>query len=672
MVMKAFCKRLYCLLLGLAAGGAVAAQPAVADSLRRLLATAPPDTNRVLTLIEMGYTLGATDAAAAQPYAVQALQLARRLRYTSGVAQAAYLLADVDMNLSRYAEAGAMLDSAEMLYQQLRRPDKLARVYNARGNWHYMQSNLHEAARFYSLAADAFRQVGDSVREIIPYQNMLSTLGELKQYQQVIKLSQRLLVRLQQRADTAQMAHVWHRLVLNWLALEAPDSARPYVRPLAAWLPRTQDATLVSEGYNIVGRYYDAITRYDSALYYYRQALQWAVRQHYQPAIFHLSIGATLLKMKQPADAYRHLRMADSLAAAAHTVDLQYRIQRQLALYYAQTGRYQQAYQAMEQYSLLNDSVLQTENREYASRLEAVYENSRKEQEILSLKAAELRSQLAIRQRNTWLLALLALGLAGAVLAWMRWRQLRLQKRLLLQTQQLQQAQIDRLEQERQYVSLQSMIRGQEAERNRIARDLHDGLGGLFSTIKMYFSSLGHQQPQLQQQPLFTQSVALTDQAAQELRRIAHNLMPEVLLKLGLVNAIEEFAAQVSHSGLLRISVQAYGMEQRLQQDTEIMLYRILQELLNNIMKHAGATRVLVQFNRHDEWLSVTVEDDGRGFDPQQAQQQSGGAGMGSIKSRVDYLHGRLNIDSREGLGTTVEMNFLLDAGKASAATFEA
>jgi two-component system NarL family sensor kinase len=226
--------------------------------------------------------------------------------------------------------------------------------------------------------------------------------------------------------------------------------------------------------------------------------------------------------------------------------------------------------------------------------------------------------------------------------------------------QRLQQEQIRFLERQQQLVSLQSMLNGQETERTRIAKDLHDGLGGLFSTVKMNFSVLQHENVALKSDPLFQKSYEMVDTASAELRRIAHNMMPEVLMKLGLIQAVQDMCVSVSSSKLLKVSLQAYGMNQRLNAATEIMLYRIIQELINNIIKHAQATQAIIQFNKDGNRLTVTVEDNGRGFNTQEVDAAKH-TGMETVKSRVNYLNGNINIDSQNGIGTTVLMEFLVN-----------
>jgi signal transduction histidine kinase len=213
---------------------------------------------------------------------------------------------------------------------------------------------------------------------------------------------------------------------------------------------------------------------------------------------------------------------------------------------------------------------------------------------------------------------------------------------------------------QQQVISLQSMINGQEAERTRIARDLHDGLGGLFSTIKMYLSSLQQEFPSLAEKELFGKSYGMVNTAAEEVRRIAHNMMPQVLMKLGLINAMRDLCANISTTKLLNVKMEVHGMDIRLNATTEIMLFRIMQELLNNIVKHAQATEAIIQFVREKNRLSVIVEDNGKGFNAQDVEKISH-AGIATIQSRVAYLNGKVTIDSQQGVGTTVMMDFLIN-----------
>ncbi|TKC01464.1 tetratricopeptide repeat-containing sensor histidine kinase [Pedobacter cryotolerans] len=326
-------------------------------------------------------------------------------------------------------------------------------------------------------------------------------------------------------------------------------------------------------------------------------------------------------------------------------------------IYYKQ-NKSDSAYRSLSSSFAIRDSLNTEKNLAQLNFLENGYQTEKKEKTIAQLKLLNIEKELAANQRNKLLLIVIISSIALLIILVLLYRSSRQKQIIADKDSVLKGEQIKFLERQQQVVSLQSMVNGQETERNRIAQDLHDGLGGLFSTIKMQLSTLKHEEKYLESNELFQKSYKLVDMASVEVRRIAHNMMPEVLIKIGLVPAIQELCNSVNAGKLLNVSVQAYGMDERLNASTEMMLFRIIQELLNNIIKHANATVVIIQFNREAERLSVTVEDNGRGFD---LKENNTTAGLQSVKNRVDYLQGKLSIDSEHEVGTTVLMDFLIN-----------
>lgn len=158
---------------------------------------------------------------------------------------------------------------------------------------------------------------------------------------------------------------------------------------------------------------------------------------------------------------------------------------------------------------------------------------------------------------------------------------------------------------------------------------------------------------------VFERSLDMLDTSIKELRRVAHNMMPEMLTKFGLNEAVKEYCTMVNGTKLLAVKYQSVGMENRLFTATEIIMYRIVQELLNNILKHAGASEAFVQLVRQDNRLNIVVEDNGKGFDTALLDNNTG-AGWTNIRSRVEYLKGQLDIHSGQGKGTLVNIEFNL------------
>ena len=207
----------------------------------------------------------------------------------------------------------------------------------------------------------------------------------------------------------------------------------------------------------------------------------------------------------------------------------------------------------------------------------------------------------------------------------------------------MQQQRIRELEKDRQLVAVDSLLKGQEEERSRLAKDLHDGLGGLLSGVKF---SLSNMKDNLIVTPdnmaVFERSLDMIDTSIRELRRVAHNMMPEMLVKFGLDEALKEYCNFVNATKLIcsKIPVIRNGNPDWTVRK-EIIIYRIIQELLNNILKHAAASEALVQLIKEENRLSIVVEDNGKGFDPSVLENNKG-AGWTNIRSRVDYLQGRI------------------------------
>lgn len=220
---------------------------------------------------------------------------------------------------------------------------------------------------------------------------------------------------------------------------------------------------------------------------------------------------------------------------------------------------------------------------------------------------------------------------------------------------------MDRLEKEQEIKMFSAMLEGQERERKRLAADLHDGLGGSLSGIKMKVSRLAHarKSTSTREEGELTDVLENLDDSVSELRRIARNMMPASLLKHGLAASLKDFCEGLE-SKQTRIVLQTFGLRDDIPPEKSIVVYRIIQELVNNAVKHAEASEILVQVMQEGALLSFTVEDDGKGFDVAAASEKPG-IGMSSVKARVDYLKGTMDVTSESGVGTSVTIGINLD-----------
>jgi signal transduction histidine kinase len=303
-------------------------------------------------------------------------------------------------------------------------------------------------------------------------------------------------------------------------------------------------------------------------------------------------------------------------------------------------------------YDLESEAVLEAMVKdvlsENSANLEKKYETQKKESQIKQLEAEKKVQQLSIKQKNIFNYILIG-GLASLLLISL------LGFRTYRQKQKLQQQRISELETQQQLTATEAVLKGEEQERTRLAKDLHDGLGGMLSGIKYSFNTMkGNLIMTPDNAQAFERSMDMLDSSIKEMRRVAHNMMPEALVKFGLDTALKDFCNDINQTGALGITYQSIGLEgQEINQTTAITIYRIVQELINNTMKHAGAKAAIVQLTKSGNQISVTVEDDGKGFDTA-ILHQSKGIGWTNIQNRVDFLKGKLDVNSEAGKGTSV------------------
>jgi len=396
------------------------------------------------------------------------------------------------------------------------------------------------------------------------------------------------------------------------------------------------------------------------AIPYLETALR--VRENINPYYISLalySLGGAYLSLKNYRKAEHYLQSALERAAGAHAPDGLLKAHRQLAALYEQTGDYPRAFRHLQAFFHLNDSLLNKEKVTAINLLEVKYRTAEREKELTRNQLLINRQKRKLQEKNSWIIgissgALLLTAIVG--LLYSLYRSIR-------HRQRLQDEQMRTQQQQQEIVRLKTLMEGEEKERKRIAQDLHDGIVVQFSAAKMSFRSLSNHHGQLAASEDFRQALQQLDDATRDLRRTAHNLLPDVLLEDGLAEAVYYFCSNLKQNAGLNIDFQLYGEIPRLTPDLELSIYRIIQELVHNIIKHAAATHALVQLNYQGGLLSVTVEDNGCGVPAAiQQERQEGesrkGIGFRNICARVDALHGQIDVRRGTETGTIVYLEF--------------
>jgi len=277
------------------------------------------------------------------------------------------------------------------------------------------------------------------------------------------------------------------------------------------------------------------------------------------------------------------------------------------------------------------------------------YEAGKKEMKIESLKKE--------KQLFIWLgIAVLLVLLLALGLLLIRHR-LNIQKRRVAEQQreiaeqqrELVEQQVKQLEQEKQLVATQAVLDGETAERSRLARDLHDGLGGLLSVVKLNLKDVkNYSIMDGADTNRFNKALEVLDQSIGELRRVAHHMMPESLMRNGLKVSLEDFCRAIPGAHF-----QYFGNDKRLDERLEIVLYHSTYELVNNALKYANAKNINIQLMIDEDIISLTVQDDGDGFDPGSVKN---GTGLTNIRTRISAYNGKMDIYSSPGNGSEISI----------------
>src|SRR5690606_35764310 len=256
------------------------------------------------------------------------------------------------------------------------------------------------------------------------------------------------------------------------------------------------------------------------------------------------------------------------------------------------------------------------------STMEVRYETEKKEIKITALEKQ--------RQLYIWL------GIAGIVILLIALAFAFIRYRLAVSRRKLAEEAAQRLEQEKQLVAVQATLDGEAAERTRLAKDLHDGLGSMLSLVKFNLPQVTGEAAVLEAIDVsrFQKAIGMLDDSISELRRVAHHMMPESLLRYGLKASLTDFCAAIPIA-----EFHYFGSEARLSEKMEIMIYRCVHELVNNALKHAQANHINVQLVQEEDRLSFTVQDDGIGFDQEKVTE---GMGLQNVRQRVAAFAGEM------------------------------
>lgn len=391
----------------------------------------------------------------------------------------------------------------------------------------------------------------------------------------------------------------------------------------------------ISGSYLLQGRYEEAEATLLKAM-----RIRKGMNDSFALAINYSDLGAVYDTMMQYNRAAAYFDTSNTIAKALKYPQLLAHNYEMMSGIAKRQGNFEQAYDYFLRADAINDSLYKVERLGQVEELNTKYQTEKKEQQILL-------QQVAIGRRNLLIAGVSLLLVMGALLGYSYYHRYKLKQEKRLQEEIFHQQQL----------ATQAVLEAEENERERIAQDLHDGVGQMMSAVKINLSTF-HDRLEFhtpEDRVKYEGVIELVDESCKEVRTISHNMMPNALLKAGLATAVREFVTRIDES-ILEVNVYTEGLNERMHTDTETILYRVIQECVNNAIKHAAATRLDISIIKDADGISVSVEDNGRGFDTTKAGVFDG-IGLKNIHTRIAYLKGQVDFDSKPGKGTVITIH---------------
>lgn len=479
--------------------------------------------------------------------------------------------------------------------------------------------------------------------------------------------------------DTALLLLIYHNLGCALTGNNQLDQAAYYLDKGVQLAFRTKNDPLLAGLYVARADILKEQRKYDSAKSYVRKALLLASKEPFSQSIAsYCTLGDIYLQEQKPQQAIKEYEKTFSQKAdisrfqmvninlglgraycqlkdynkakqyylAALQKSRQSKINRSmlecydsLAAIYTYLHDYKTALVYKGAYSDLMQDIVNTDKTRALSQLEIKYRSAEKDKDISRKQLLLTRQQSEITQKNVWIGAISGGSLLLLLLTWMIYRSRKHKQDMAL----------SKIEKEQEVNRLKDAIEGEEKERTRIGRELHDGIMVQFSVVQMNLSALIEK---LHPDHLedFDNILCQLEDATKELRKSAHNLMPDILLEEGLIEATHYFCRTLQKSARLEIDFQVYGTMPSVNAEYELMIYRIIQELVQNSIKHSGASILLLQLNCQPDLVTISVEDNGIGFNQDKVRPEKG-IGLKGIVGRINSLNGTMAVNAREGKG---------------------
>lgn len=544
-------------------------------------------------------------------------------------------------------KATAYADSAIQIAEKTGNKKIKAESYSIKGVIFKNKGLFEKAIEHHLIALKIKEELRDTMGKAISYNDIGVLYKVLKNYNKALeyyRISNQFCRQINLGKGIAQ---TYNNIGTIYSELKQLDSSFVYYQLALGIAEKIGSKAAISTVCNNIGEYYGNKNDNKMALIFFKRSLEMDVAEQniYGMIMSYINIGGAYTLLKNYEDALANFVLAEQLCIKNEERPLLKDLYWSMSQCYAQSNNKTLAYDYLLKHKVIADSIQSKEISQNILDIETKYQTEKKDLELSKNKAELLLKEEEAKQKNILFFSIISLAILLTMAIFLFYRKKQIQ----------QKAELDAEISAQKELRAKSIIEAEEKERIRIATDLHDGVGQLLSAAKLNLSSLENKinLSDAGQQTAFQNAVSLVDDSVKEVRSVSHNMMPNTLLKLGLASAVKEFVTKIQGTPNLKVNLEIVGLNNRLEQEKETVIYRVIQEVVSNIIKHAKATELTLQIIKHDHELSIMIEDNGVGFDTSKINSFEG-IGLKNILSRVEFINGTVHFDSAIGRGTTV------------------
>ena len=610
---------------------------------------------------------GATDSAFI--YYQRSIDIKQELKDTVSLGITITNLGVYYSEIGRYEKAIEKYNEANVFHEKTNYQKGIANNFNNIGNCYNNMGFFKLALNFYLKSLVIYRSLEDvKANEASTLHNIGLLYKRLSDLPLALEYFDKSLAIYESLDSEIDKAQVYLSVADVYLLQNSPGEALEYLKlseEIYKDRNRTRDLAMVHHGYGIA---YKQLNEYDKAKAYYQESILRKEELKDSDALgqTYNSLAIANYDTKEYAEALRNYQKAYDIGKELKLPSLIRRSLLGLSEVNQALGRSSKAYDYRLQYEVVKDSLDNVEKASQLAEIREIYESEKKDKQISQLELenevvnAKSEANAALAQKeaaNKLVFIVLAIALFVLVLIFYFYfrQRLVLTKLKINEEKESRNKEVNQLMIQQQTKTLEAMVEGQEQERKRIAKELHDHFGSLMATVKVNLTTVAANKeitPESEQQ--MQHLAKLVDQACIDIRSLSHSMHVGISEAFGLVSALKDLTNSISQSGKIQVSFHSSNCAEKLDSTIEITAYRVIQELVSNVLKHAKATKLTIQLTCLEDIINIIVEDNGRGFDADFLMKNSQGMGLKSLQERITELHGEFEVDSRPEKGTTV------------------